>query len=44
VGSCATRADAEPIFIGVCHCKDCQEEAGAAFNITVAVPQAAVPT
>ena len=43
MGSCATRADAEPIFIGVCHCKDCQEEAGAAFNITVAVPQAAVP-
>jgi hypothetical protein len=35
-------ANAEPIFVGVCHCKDCQKESGAAFNIAVAVPQAAV--
>src|SRR5215472_15595439 len=34
---------AEPMFTGVCHCKDCQKETGTAFNIVVAVPQAAIP-
>ena len=33
---------ADPMFTGVCHCKDCQKETGAAFNIVVAVPQAAL--
>src|SRR5215471_4261660 len=33
---------AEPMFTGVCHCKDCQKETGTAFNIVVAVPQAAL--
>ena len=32
---------AEPMFTGVCHCKDCQRETGTAFNIVIAVPQAA---
>src|SRR5204863_9171627 len=35
-------ADAEPVFIGVCHCKNCQKESGTAFNVVVAVPQSAV--
>jgi hypothetical protein len=35
-------ADAEPMFTGVCHCKSCQKESGTAFNIVVAVPQAAL--
>jgi hypothetical protein len=30
-------ADAEPAFVGVCHCKDCQRETGTAFNVVVAV-------
>jgi len=33
---------AELMFTGVCHCKDCQKETGTAFNIVVAVPQAAL--
>src|SRR6516165_4752311 len=33
---------AEPMFTGVCHCKDCQKETGTAFNIVVAVSQAAL--
>ena len=35
-------ANAEPMFAGVCHCKDCQKETGTAFNTVVAVPQAAL--
>ena len=31
-------ADAEPAFVGVCHCKDCQKETGTAFNVVVAIP------
>ena len=35
-------ADAEPMFTGVCHCKDCQKQSGTAFNIVVALPAAAL--
>ena len=35
-------ANAEPVFSGVCHCKSCQKQSGTAFNVVVAVPQAAV--
>src|SRR5579859_3643119 len=35
-------ADAEPMFTGVCHCKSCQKQSGAAFSIVVAVPQNAL--
>ena len=33
---------AEPMFVGICHCKDCQKETGTAFNIVVGVPQSAL--
>ena len=32
-------AEAEPIFVGVCHCSTCQKASGSAFNIVVAVPK-----
>lgn len=32
-------ADAEPIFVGVCHCTNCQKGSGSAFNAVVAVPK-----
>jgi hypothetical protein len=35
-------ADAEPVFVGVCHCTDCQNETGTAFNVVVAIPQPAL--
>jgi hypothetical protein len=35
-------ADAEPIFVGVCHCTSCQKGSGSAFNTVVAVPKPAV--
>jgi hypothetical protein len=41
-GQVRYKADAEPIFTGICHCNSCQKESGGAFNIVVAVPQAAL--
>jgi len=35
-------ADAEPTLVGVCHCKNCQKQAGTAFSIVVAIPNAAL--
>jgi hypothetical protein len=35
-------AEAEPIFMGVCHCKDCQKGTGTAFASAVALPKPAV--
>ena len=35
-------ADAEPIFVGMCHCSSCQRGSGSAFNIVVALPKPAV--
>ena len=35
-------ADAEPVFVGLCHCKDCQKETGTAFNVVVGIPQPAL--
>ena len=47
VGSCLCgtvryRADAEPVFTGVCHCRNCQKESGSAFAVVIGVPQAAL--
>lgn len=33
-------ANADPIFMGVCHCKDCQRGTGSAYEAVVAVPEA----
>jgi hypothetical protein len=35
-------ADAEPAFVGVCHCKNCQKGTGTAFAIVVAFPTPAL--
>jgi hypothetical protein len=34
--------DAEPAFVGVCHCADCQKFSGSAFATVVGVPRAAL--
>lgn len=31
-------AEADPVFTAVCHCKNCQKQAGTAFSVIVAVP------
>ena len=35
-------AEAEPVFTGICHCRNCQKTSGSAFAIVVAVPQPAL--
>ena len=37
-GAVRYEADAEPRFVGVCHCSDCQRFTGSAFATVVAVP------
>jgi hypothetical protein len=32
-------ADCDPIFVGVCHCKDCQKQTGSAFSAVIAMPK-----
>jgi hypothetical protein len=32
-------ADAEPVFVGVCHCRNCQKGSGTAFGVVVALPK-----
>ena len=34
-------SDADPVFVGVCHCTDCQKFSGSAFAAVVGVPEAA---
>lgn len=35
-------ADAEPLFVGLCHCHDCQKFTGSPFAAVIAVPKSAV--
>jgi hypothetical protein len=35
-------ADAEPAFVGLCHCKNCQKGTGTAFAVVVALPKPAL--
>ena len=35
-------ADTEPAFVGVCHCKNCQKQAGTAFSVIMGIPAAAL--
>jgi hypothetical protein len=35
-------AETEPVFVGVCHCKNCQKQAGTAFSVVMAVPATAL--
>jgi hypothetical protein len=34
--------DVDPMFTGVCHCRNCQKVGGSAFSIWVAVPEPAM--
>jgi hypothetical protein len=35
-------ANAEPAFVGVCHCRSCQRNSGSAFAVVMGFPSAAV--
>lgn len=41
-GQARYTVESEPLFTGVCHCKNCQRQAGSAFSILIGVPKAAV--
>ena len=41
-GNVRYSVEAEPVFTVVCHCKNCQKQAGAAFSIEFGVPSSAV--
>jgi len=34
--------EAEPLFQAVCHCKNCQRQAGSAYSVIVGVPRGAL--
>jgi len=35
-------AQADPAFVAVCHCKNCQKQAGTAFSVVIGVPKSAL--
>lgn len=41
-GNIRYSAIADPIFMSVCHCKDCQRATGSAFGAVAEVPEASV--
>jgi hypothetical protein len=41
-GQVTYSANAEPAFVGVCHCKNCQRHSGTAFALVVGVPSSAM--
>jgi hypothetical protein len=41
-GKIRYRAEAEPKFVSLCHCRDCQKFTGSAFATVVALPKAAL--
>jgi hypothetical protein len=38
-GEVSYAIEGEPMFMGVCHCKDCQKATGSAFEAVVAIPE-----
>ena len=34
-------AKGDPVFVGVCHCKDCQKFTGSAFSVVLGLPKPA---
>jgi hypothetical protein len=41
-GKVSYSADADPVFVGVCHCTDCQHFTGSAFATVMALPAPAL--
>ena len=31
-------AEADPVFTALCHCRNCQKQAGTSFSVVVAIP------
>jgi len=41
-GNVRYTANADPAFVAVCHCKNCQKQTGTAFSVVVGVPKTAL--
>ena len=41
-GAVTYSINAEPVFVGVCHCRNCQKETGSAFSVVIGLPADAV--
>ncbi len=41
-GKIRYHADAEPAFVGLCHCHDCQKFTGSAFAVVIGLPKTAL--
>jgi len=41
-GSVQFTLTADPVAVGVCHCRDCQKQTGTSFSVVALVPLAAV--
>ena len=41
-GAVSYSANADPAFVGLCHCKDCQKVTGSAFSVVLGLPASAV--
>ena len=35
-------ANTDPVWVGVCHCKNCQRQTGTAFSVLVGIPNTAM--
>ena len=40
-GQVGYTANADPVFVGVCHCTHCQKQTGTAFSVLVGIPKSA---
>jgi hypothetical protein len=41
-GKVRYNAETEPLFVGLCHCRDCQKFTGSAFALVIALPKSAL--
>lgn len=41
-GSISYSADADPVMVAACHCKDCQKQTGTTYSVIVGVPEDSV--
>lgn len=41
-GAVRYSAEAEPAFVGICHCRNCQKATGSAFAVVAGLPEAAL--
>src|SRR4051794_23968686 len=40
-GAVEYSCEADPLFMAVCHCRDCQRQTGSAFSVVVGAPEQA---